>query len=76
MGRFETPCQVFGLFLGAALVSVAVIFVLRIEAINRYGSGMERSNGVETRSRLEVIPEALPLIRESSGETSEKSKSE
>ena len=75
MGRFETPCQVFGLFLGAALVSVAVIFVLRIEAINRYGSGSQTSNGVETRSSLEVIPEASPLTKESSSETSGKSKS-
>ena len=38
MARFESPCQIFGLFLGAALISIGVIFVLNIEASKRYGA--------------------------------------
>ena len=38
MARFETPWQVASLFLCAALVSVAVIFVLKAEAHKRYGN--------------------------------------
>lgn len=38
MGRFESPCQIATLFMGATLVAAGVIFVLRIEALKRYGS--------------------------------------
>lgn len=37
MAKFESPCQIFGLFLGAGLVAVGVIFFLNIEAARRYG---------------------------------------
>ena len=38
MGRYDSPGQIFGLFAGAALVAVGVIFVLNIEANKRYGT--------------------------------------
>ena len=38
MGKFESKCQIFSLFAGAALVAVGVIFVLNIEANKRYGN--------------------------------------
>ena len=37
MGRYDSPGQIFGLFAGAALVAVGVIFVLNVEASKRYG---------------------------------------
>ena len=37
MAKFESPCQIFGLFLGAGLVAVGVIFFLNVEAAKRYG---------------------------------------
>ena len=44
MAKFESPCQIFGLFLGAGLVAVGVIFFLNIEAARRYGgNGLEES---------------------------------
>ena len=36
MARYESPCQIIGLFVGATLVAVGVIFVLNIEATKRY----------------------------------------
>ena len=41
MGRYDSPGQIFGLFAGAALVAVGVIFVLNVEASKRYGQGDE-----------------------------------
>ncbi|TRY80480.1 hypothetical protein TCAL_02975 [Tigriopus californicus] len=38
MGRYDSPGQIGALFLGAALVSMAIISVVRIEALKRYGS--------------------------------------
>lgn len=46
MARFESPCQIVGLFLGAACVSLAVILVLRAEAEKRYGEGGETSQEI------------------------------
>ena len=37
MARFESGWQILGFLLGAALVSLAVIQVLRVEAKSRYG---------------------------------------
>jgi hypothetical protein len=37
MARFESGWQIFGFLLGAALVSLAVIEVLKVEAEKRYG---------------------------------------
>ena len=48
MARYETPGQVALLFIGAALVSVAVIFVLRIEA-------QKRSEKITTSESMEII---------------------
>ena len=41
MGRYDSPGQIFGLFAGAALVAVGVIFVLNVEASKRYGEDDE-----------------------------------
>ena len=41
MGRYDSPGQIFGLFAGAALVAMGVIFVLNIEASKRYGTQNE-----------------------------------
>ena len=41
MGKYDTPGQIFGLFAGAALVAVGVIFVLNIEANKRYGTSSQ-----------------------------------
>lgn len=41
MGRYDSPGQIFGLFAGAALVAVGVIFVLNVEASKRYGQDDE-----------------------------------
>ena len=41
MGRYDSPGQIFGLFAGAALVAVGVIFVLNVEASKRYGENDE-----------------------------------
>ena len=38
MARFESGWQILGFLLGAALVSLAVIQVLRVEAKSRYGN--------------------------------------
>jgi len=38
MARFESPLQIFGLFLCAALVAIGVIFVLNLEVDKRYGN--------------------------------------
>merc|ERR1712079_277320 len=38
MGKYDSPGQIFGLFAGAALVAMGVIFVLNIEANKRYGT--------------------------------------
>ena len=63
MARFETPCQIVSLFLCAALVSVAVIFVLQAEAHKRYGGGEEASassrevRGVDPDKELAIIEE-------------------
>ena len=37
MARFESSWQILGFLLGAALVSLAVIEVLRVEAEKRFG---------------------------------------
>lgn len=37
MARFESGWQIFGFLLGAAVVSLAVIEVLKVEAVKRYG---------------------------------------
>ena len=41
MGRYDSPGQIFGLFAGAAIVAVGVIFVLNVEASKRYGQDDE-----------------------------------
>ena len=41
MGRYDSPGQIFGLFAGAALLAVGVIFVLNVEASKRYGQDDE-----------------------------------
>ena len=41
MGRYDSPGQIFGLFAGAALVAIGVIFVLNVEASKRYGQDDE-----------------------------------
>ena len=41
MGRYDSPGQIFGLFAGAALVAVGVIFVLNVEASKRYAQDDE-----------------------------------
>ena len=46
MGRFDSPWQVAHLFLCAAVVSVAIIFVLRLEAHKRYGEDEEKVQDV------------------------------
>merc|ERR1711860_12548 len=43
MARFESPLQIFGLFLCAALVAIGVIFVLNLEVDKRYENSQERS---------------------------------
>ncbi len=47
MGKFESPCQIAGLFVGAALVAIGVIFVLNIEATKRYGEPGEKQEIVK-----------------------------
>ena len=42
MARFESPCQIFGLFLCASLVAIGVIFMLNLEASKRYGDENDR----------------------------------
>ena len=37
MAKYESPCQVLGLFAGAILVSCGVIYILTLEANKRYG---------------------------------------
>ena len=39
MAKYESPCQVLGLFMGAVLVSCCVIYILTLEANKRYGDG-------------------------------------
>ena len=44
MARFESPCQIFSLFLGAALVAIGVIFFLNVEATKRFGEKSSVNN--------------------------------
>ena len=44
MARLESPCQIFGVFLGAGLVAMGVIFFLNIEAAKRFGQNISGSN--------------------------------
>ena len=39
MAKYESPCQVLGLFMGAVMVSCCVIYILTLEANKRYGDG-------------------------------------
>ena len=43
MAKYESPCQVLGLFAGAILVSCGVIYILTLEANKRYGDVSGRS---------------------------------
>lgn len=52
MARFESGWQIFGFLLGAALVSVAVIEVLKVEAAKRYG---EDDSSVPMTSIAEAV---------------------
>lgn len=52
MAQYETRGQILLLFLGAALVSAAVIFLLRIEAKARYGDGDEDSTASDRSATL------------------------
>ena len=36
MAKYESPCQVAVLFVGAILVSCGVIYILKLEAAKRY----------------------------------------
>ena len=42
MAKYESPCQVLGLFMGAVLVSCCVIYILTLEANKRYGDGQSQ----------------------------------
>ena len=42
MAKYESPCQVLGLFMGAVLVSCGVIYILTLEANKRYGDGQSQ----------------------------------
>jgi len=57
MARFESGWQILGFLLGAALVSLAVIQVLRVEAKSRYGDDESQD--------LEVVqaPEGERIVR-------------
>ena len=37
MAKYESPCQIATLFIGALVVSACVIFLLQLEAKKRYG---------------------------------------
>ena len=41
MAKYESKCQVLGLFAGAVLVSCGVIYILTLEANKRYGDASE-----------------------------------
>ena len=43
MAKYESPCQVVGLFAGAILVSCGVIYILTLEANKRYGDVIDQS---------------------------------
>ena len=43
MAKYESPCQVIGLFAGAVLVSCGVIYILTLEANKRYGDPHEKT---------------------------------
>ena len=44
MARLESPCQIFGVFLGAGLIAMGVIYFLNIEAAKRFGQNLSGSN--------------------------------
>jgi hypothetical protein len=48
MARFDSPCQIGGLFISAALIAVGVIYVLNLEATKRYGNENEEITGIDT----------------------------
>ena len=43
MAKYESPCQVLGLFAGAILISCGVIYILTLEANKRYGDVIDRN---------------------------------
>ena len=54
MGRFDSGWQVLNLFACAAVVSVGIIFVLRLEAHKRYGGDDGQGQGQEELVQAEV----------------------
>ena len=57
MARYETPGQIAVLFIGAALVSIAVIFVLRLEA-------QKRSESITTSENIAIIVAEIEPVKE------------
>ena len=47
MAKYESPCQVLGLFMGAVLVSCCVIYILTLEANKRYGDGQSQDENIK-----------------------------
>jgi hypothetical protein len=62
MARFESGWQIFGFLLGAALVSLAVIAVLRVEAEKRYGED-DGDGGDESASFQQTIQSGERSVR-------------
>ena len=56
MAKYESPCQVLGLFAGAILVSCGVIYILTLEANKRYGDISDRSfDAPEVSGTIDLI---------------------
>ena len=47
MARFESPLQIFGLFVCAAFVAIGVIFMLNLEVEKRFGKTEEVQELIE-----------------------------
>ena len=73
MAKYESPCQVVGLFAGAILVSCGVIYILTLEANKRYGDVIDQSfeapkisgkfKVIDTINHIYQITDNIPIFQ-------------
>ena len=59
MAKYESKCQVLGLFAGAVLVSCGVIYILTLEANKRYGDGTDETYDTLERAGIMNLKEKM-----------------
>ena len=62
MAKYESPCQVIGLFAGAILVSCGVIYILTLEA-NKRGYGEVTDRRFES-PKISGKPSIIDIVKE------------